>query len=332
MTMLSLDAQATLLLTADLDGSGGGSHPLTLTEWGRLAAWLKQRSLRPGNLLSNEGRKELAAWGDDRVSRPRLENLLGRGVALALAVEAWQRAGLWVMTRSAPDYPRRLKALLGARSPTVLFGSGPRALMSAAAIAVVGSRRAGQADLESATRLGAQIARAGYCLVSGGARGIDQAAMAGALDAGGQAVGVLADSLLKAVVANRWRAALQRGALTLISPEQPKAGFTAGRAMARNRYVYCLAQAAVVVHSGTAGGTWSGAMENLRHGWVPLWVKRTGDPHAGNATLVANGGVWLPDQLSTRDIERLSRSSASGTEAAGVEVAAARSFSGRPAI
>jgi len=122
--------------------------------------------------------------------------------------------------------------------------------------------------------------------------------MAGALDASGTAVGVLADSLLKAAVAHRWRGSLRRGDLVLLSPFHPQADFSVGNAMARNKYVYCLAVAAVVVHSGRSGGTWNGALENLERGWVPLWVKPTADREAGNAGLIQRGGHWLPEPLS----------------------------------
>ena len=43
-----------------------------------------------------------------------------------------------------------------------------------------------------------------------------------------------------------------------------------------------------------SGGTWTGAIENLKHGWVPLWVKEHPDPDSGNAALVQRGARWLP--------------------------------------
>jgi len=80
----------------------------------------------------------------------------------------------------------------------VLFGCGNVGLLDGRAVAVVGSRNASEADLSYATRIGALTARAGAAVVSGAARGIDEAAMLGALDAEGTAVGVLADGLLRA--------------------------------------------------------------------------------------------------------------------------------------
>ena len=72
------------------------------------------------------------------------------------------------------------------------------------------------------------------------------------------------------------------------------------------RIVYALrADAAVIVHSGTAGGTWSGALENLKNGWLPLWVKPTDDRISGNVQLVGKGARWLLWQEGKLDIRQL---------------------------
>jgi predicted Rossmann fold nucleotide-binding protein DprA/Smf involved in DNA uptake len=82
--------------------------------------------------------------------------------------------------------------------------------------------------------------------------------------------------------------------LALVSPFNPEAGFNVGNAMARNKYIYCLADAGVVVTTAKeSGGTWSGAVENLKHSWVPLWAKEDSDPESGNAALAGRGARWL---------------------------------------
>ncbi len=88
-----------------------------------------------------------------------------------------------------------------------------------------------------------------------------------------------------------------RKKLLVVQRTDPEAGFSAGNAMARNKYIYCLADAAAVVHSGNKGGTWSGAHENLKKAWVPLWVKETDNPDAGNAQIVREGGRWIKTAL-----------------------------------
>lgn len=95
------------------------------------------------------------------------------------------------------------------------------------------------------------------------------------------------------------------GLAVLVSPFHPEAGFSTGNAMARNKYIYCLAESALVVHSGKNGGTFSGAQENLKKGWVPLWVKPTDEESAGNADLVVAGGHWCDMDWRSLSVARL---------------------------
>ena len=71
------------------------------------------------------------------------------------------------------------------------------------------------------------------------------------------------------------RHALERGDLCLVTPYSPNAGFSVGAAMGRNRLIYCLADYAIVVASDAEkGGTWAGATEALKNGWVPNVVRK----------------------------------------------------------
>jgi len=122
---LSPIAQATLLLTSYFSKpQADAEKPLTNTEWGRFALWLKDKGATPADLLSGQPRELLEGWHNGNVTIDRILALLGRGHSLALAVEKWQRAGLWVMTRSDAAYPRRLKSRLKTDAPPVLFGCG----------------------------------------------------------------------------------------------------------------------------------------------------------------------------------------------------------------
>ncbi len=289
-------SQAVLLLTAWFSKPGKGEpKPLTPKEWGRFALWLKERSMAPEALLrGNDLDATLFGWCDKTVSVARIGALLERAGALGIALEKWQRAGLWVMTRSDPDYPARLKRRLKTDAPPVLFGSGNRQLLNQGGIAVVGSRDASAEDLAFTTDLGGRIALQGRSVVSGGARGVDEAAMLGALERDGTVIGVLADSLLRASSSAKYRRALMDRNLALVSPFNPEAGFDVGNAMGRNKYIYALSDAAVIVSATEGkGGTWSGAVEALKHAWVPLWVKPHPDPGSGNAVLVGAGARWL---------------------------------------
>ena len=129
--------------------------------------------------------------------------------------------------------------------------------------------------------------------------------MLGALEAEGTVIGVLADSLLRACSSAKYREYLMANNLVLISTFYPEAGFNAGNAMQRNKYIYCLSDAALVVQSGTKGGTWSGAMENLNKQWVPLWVKRTSDNMSGNSAIEKAGAAWVSGSISEVDFTAL---------------------------
>lgn len=291
---LSPRTQAILLLTAHFSKSSNGAQPLTISEWGRLVEWLRHKESSPEDLLSDGFKRVVEGFRDEKITTDRLEALLSRGSALALAAEKWLRAGLWIMTRSHADYPRRLKERLRTDAPPLFFGSGDRSLLDGGGLAIVGSRHVSADDLEFSRALGAKTAGEGFPVVSGGARGVDEASMLGALEAEGASVGVTANGLLKAATSSTYRKHLMRGNLTLVSTFSPEAGFNVGNAMRRNRYVYCLADACVVVASDTKGGTFTGAIENLKNGWVPLWVKPSGDRKDGNALIVDRGARWLP--------------------------------------
>lgn len=303
---VSPNTQAVLLLTAHFAKTRKKAvKPLTSKEWGRFALWLKEKSLTPEQLMMRQPGELLNGWSDKMITLDRIEGLMDRGSALALAMEKWLRAGLWVMTRSDLDYPPRLKKHLGTDSPAILFGCGNRALLNTGGLAVVGSRNATEPNLAYSRDLGALAAGKGYSIVSGGARGVDEAAMLGALEAEGTVIGVLADNLLRTCSTARYRKYLVANNLVLISTFYPEAGFNAGNAMQRNKYIYFLSDAAMVVHSGKKGGTWSGALENVKKKWVPLWVKRMSDSKAGNAAIVRAGGIWAPESVGEIDFSSL---------------------------
>lgn len=301
---VSSQTQAVLLLTVALGKSRTPeTKPLSPGEWAHFARWLKDHDRDPSDLLKGDPKGLLGGWTDESITPVRLMNLLERGGMLGLVLEKWERAGLWVITRADPDYPKRLKDRLQLQSPPVLFGCGKKRLFNATGIAVVGSRDTSRDDLAYTENLGQSAAEQGYAIISGAARGVDETAMLGALRCEGTAIGVMAHDLLRASASMKYRECILRGDLMLISTFNPEAGFNVGNAMARNRYIYCLSEAAVVVSSAPGkGGTWNGAIENLKAHWVPLWVQHTASAKSGNSELVQRGAHWIPEELPPLDV------------------------------
>ncbi|WP_285403437.1 DNA-processing protein DprA [Luteibacter sp. ME-Dv--P-043b] len=300
---LSEQAQAILLLTAWLGKQDHvGATPLSPSEWGRFALFLRGAGHSPADVLQTRDLAGLlTGFEGGNITTERVSRLLGRSAALSISLEKWERAGLWVLTRSDAAYPFRWKRQLKNNAPPVLFGAGNVDLLNRGGIAVVGSRDLTDAELSFTDRLGRDIAGQGQPVISGGARGADEAAMLGALASDGMAVGVLADSLLRAATSTKYRKALMRNDLALVSPFNPEAGFNAGNAMARNKYIYCLSSAAIVIAATeNKGGTWAGAMEDIGKKWVPLWVRQASV--SGNHALVRNGANWLPDDFTLQQL------------------------------
>jgi predicted Rossmann fold nucleotide-binding protein DprA/Smf involved in DNA uptake len=293
---LTADTQAVLLLCGELGQRGdNGLKPLGLRQYNSLATWLKTEGLRPGDLLTAEGRTKLGGLQTSEVNPNRVSPLLERGTALALVVERWERSGLWVISRSDNCYPERLKRYLGQTAPPLLYGVGSKSLLNRGGLAVVGSRDRSEEDGEFARRVGEHCAQKGIAIISGAAKGIDRDAMAGALDVGGWVLGVLAEGLAKTATSGQYRTGLVSDHLTLVSPFDPDSRWFAHTAMERNKLLYGLSDAALVVASSLdSGGTWAGATEALQHGKVKVFVKSTGVVAPGNSKLVRMGGIPFP--------------------------------------
>ncbi len=190
------------------------------------------------------------------------------------------------LTFKSPDYPYALRAHKA--SPPILWHWGDASLLRRWAVGLCGSRNASPQGLRVATEVGEQAAGDGTVLVTGMARGVDREATRAALDAGGAAIGVLAEGW------ERWTLkglapAVADGRLLVLSEFRPSAGWRAWQAMQRNETIVLLSQAMSLIEAGERGGTLDAGRRALRHG-RPLFVLETGTWTVGNETLVRAGG------------------------------------------
>jgi DNA processing protein len=267
-----------------------------LREWNPLALKLQASSLkRPGALLDADVVNLKADLELDEHEAVRLRRLLDRGGSLAIELERLESLGIWAMTRAGAGYPERLRERLKNSAPAVVFGAGPLELIGKPGLAVVGSRNVDETGSAAAEFAGQACARAQWVVYSGAARGVDEIAMKACIDHGGQVVGLLADSLEKAVRAPFSRQALSDGTLTLLTIYSPRAPFSVGAAMGRNKLIYALADMALVVASdfGT-GGAWAGATDALKAAWGPVFVRDGADIPEGNRKLLQQGALSFP--------------------------------------
>ena len=286
------DTQTTLLLCGRFGAQRQLSNePLTPSEYNLLASWLLDRELRPADLLSlgiHPMREDLPP---KKLDLDRIEALLNRGASMALALESWTNNGLWLIGRSDEAYPQYLKIKLKQNAPPLLYGAGNQDLLAKGGLAIIGSRDVDEEGLYFTNQVAVLCAKQGIQVISGGARGVDREAMTVALDEGGEVVGVLGNSLMTVARSKRYRDAIGDMRLALLSAFDPDAGFNVGNAMARNKHIYALSTWALVINSTlNKGGTWTGATENLRHKWTPLFVKVGEQIPEGNQALIDKGG------------------------------------------
>lgn len=300
---LTDDTKAIILLCG-VFGKDRSEKPLSLTEYSSLVRWLIEVKMRPGDLLQKDNIMD-ASMGSG-IDKQRLESLLGRGVQLGFAVEEWQRSGIWIISRSDADYPARYKKHLKDKAPPLLFGVGNRSLLKGGGLGIVGSRNVDQ-EGEAFTRQAAELCAYNRMpVVSGGARGVDQISMNAALEAGGVTIGILAENLLKKSVERKYRHAIADGRLLLLSPYHPKARFTVGTAMGRNKLIYAMADYGLVVSAEhKKGGTWSGAQEELkREVSLPVFVRLGNKVPQGNKKLLDLGAIPWPEAINRSNFKQ----------------------------
>lgn len=296
--MLRQPDLVTLALTSRI--VPGDVSPLSAKEY-----WPLSRAVELPDLLGKSAQDIAAETSIANELADRVARLLERGAALALALEQFEHGGVWTITAASDTYPAPLRSRLGDAAPPLLHGVGSADLLSTPGVGVVGSRDVDADAAQLARETARQSVALSLPIVSGAARGVDQHAMNAAFEFGGQVIGVLADSLERTVSKPSTRQAVAGGQICLVTPYGPKAPFSTGNAMGRNKIIYALSRCVVVVRSDEgSGGTWAGAAEALRRKLTTV-ISWTGPGSAvGNQALVALGASELAESGDIEDLIR----------------------------
>ncbi len=236
---------------ASVSGLGPRTFALLLAEHGsaRRVVELAATETGRGTVRDGPGRDR------DRLPAPMIEAL---GIAARHAPALLGRLReleVGVITVDDEAYPRRLRDL--AEPPLVLFVRGdPASLVGEHAVAIVGTRRPTESGRRIAARIADQLTRLGSVVVSGLAVGIDGAAHAAAVIAGGPTVAVLGsghDRLFPRAHA-RLAVDIVGAGGAVVSELPPDARPTSGTFPRRNRLISGLADATVVVEAAPRSG------------------------------------------------------------------------------
>ena len=249
--------------------------------------------------------------GDPRTilstERRRLEAVKGVGPVISASIGAWrehfdfareeermaQASTDFITTRDA-DYPRLLKEIND--PPIGLYRKG-RYDFAQPCVAIVGSRRTTLYGQATAKKFGAELARLGFCVVSGLARGIDTAAHEGALSVGGKTAAVLGtgiDIIYPPENLDLYRRIEAEGGAVLSEFPIGRRADRQSFAM-RNRIVAGMCEATIVVESDVDGGAMITARFAGEHGRLIFAVPGRIDQNtsAGCHQLIRDGATLL---------------------------------------
>ena len=227
-------------------------------------AFARIQLLRSPNIGPVSYRQLLARFGNAQAAIEALPELGSRGktpyrpaptVRIEEEILGVRSAGARYLFHDQPDYPALLAQLDSA--PPIITCRGNLALASAPSVAMVGARNASAAAVKLARDFAAELAKAGFTVVSGLARGIDGACHEGALGASGhRTIGVIASGIDIAYPPQHAELQEQIATQGLLIAEQPPGTEPRGRHFpSRNRIIAGLASGTLVVEAAPKSGS-----------------------------------------------------------------------------
>lgn len=199
-----------------------------------------------------------------------------------------------LIARSSNEFPEPLREIGDA--PHLLFTRGEWRTTDCQAVGIVGSREHTAYGQRMAERLASGMARAGFTIVSGLARGIDGIAHRATLDAGGRTIAVLAGGLSRIYPPEHTELADRIAENGMVMTETPmQVAPQPGMFPARNRLISGLCRAVIIVEAHERSGALITARHALEQGREVFAVPGAVDniASAGSMTLLRQGAKLI---------------------------------------
>ena len=225
--------------------------------WNRLAGWIEEEgsALAVLDEIEASAPDQLFQLDEQTVTLDELEE----------RIHDWEREGIFVVTVLDPSYPVNLRMVHD--RPSLLFVRGALDERDSRSVAVVGTRRASDAGIATASEVARELVEANYVVVSGLAAGIDTAAHTAALEAVGRTIAVIGTGVRhvfpKANADLQERIAREAAVLSQFWPGQEPRRWTFPQ---RNAVMSGFARATVVVEASHTSGARMQARLALEHG------------------------------------------------------------------
>lgn len=206
--------------------------------------------------------------------------------------------GIYAVCYGTPDFPSSLTTNQRPVAP-IIFCRGNKNLLYRDGIGMCGSRHVSERGLEAASRCGVLATEKNMTVVSGYAAGVDTATHLAALRSGGNTVLVLAEGMDHFRIKRAFASDFDWKRILVVSQFPPSHPWRAHAAMARNRIIFGLPKALLVVEAGETGGTLAAGEGALKLGRAVIAVEFGNDTPPGNRILISKGAraVSSPQQL-----------------------------------
>ena len=298
------DAYAAMLLTMALSPNKEEyARPLSTAEFRRFEAAARESTFHGiGKLLDMDISGLMIYLGLTEEEAYRAFTLLHRGVQLSYALEGFAAEGIEVVTQYDAGYPERLRRKLGAGAPPAFYQCGNGELLDKPAIAIVGIsgvRTTPQARMAIETLVRGALEK-GYGILTGGEPGVSRMAAGLVGELGGSLTDILGGGMREHLQDDGIAQLVGTGRGAVLSLEHPDAMFTVSHAIARNKLLFAMADAAFIFNTDGRRGE-SDALQNRTCDWIYAF-----EPHAGSKPLIARGAVPFSG-LTDADVDAMSR-------------------------
>ena len=297
------DALATMLLTmALLANREEYVRPYGAQEFSRLEQRVRECDLAGvGDLMGVDISGLMIELDLPEEEAYRIYTLLSRSVQLSYSMERFMELGIRIVTLHDGDYPGRLARRLDS-APPFLYRCGNAALIGGPAVAILGNSgvKTPQELRQGVAHIVREATERGYAIVTSGELGVSRVAAIAAAECGGRLIDVLGGGMEEHIAEAPFAGLLEEERMAVVSTEHPEALLTITHAIARNRTIFALSDAAFVCNTDNRRGE-TEALRNRYCDWIYAW---TGYP--ANGTLISRGAIPVAD-FAGFDFEAASR-------------------------
>lgn len=298
------DAFATMLLTMALSPSREEyARPFSVQEFRRLEESVRTSPVHHlGKLLNVDIGGLMMYLGISEEEAYRIFMLLNRGVQLTYSLEGFMKENIEVITIYDEEYPQRIVQKMKQAAPPFFYRCGDLKKMSMPAIAIMGISgvKTTMEVREGIEKLVRDAVKRGYAIITGGELGVSRVAAGLVTELGGTLIDVLGGGMMEHIHFDGMRPLIEANRGLTLSLEHPGAMFTVSHAIARNKLLFAMADAAFVFNTdGRRGET--DALQNRYCDWIYAW-----NGYPANQNLISKGAIPMND-LSRMNMDDMSR-------------------------